>query len=352
MASDFPSNLTFGIFDHLDDSGADIARQYRERLVLAETYDRLGFYAYHVAEHHCTPHGRGASPNLFLSSVAQRTRTLRLGPLVMLLNLYHPIRAFEEICMLDHLSGGRLELGVGRGSSPVELGYFGIREDAAHERYMEADEIIINAMKGGGSLSYQGHHFEINNAPLTLIPNQRPHPPMWIATNRSESAIWAAENGANIACVGPASSVRRVTDGFRAHRERLPDTDDRQFLLGMVRMVVIAHSDDCAYSLGAAAYERWLTSFKFLYDLNALSPPPNLPPNFDAAIESELCVVGTAASVRRDLLDQAEKAGVNYLLCQVAFGNLSLEASLRTATAIQSEIMADASGTIANTGHR
>ncbi|MDA9445745.1 hypothetical protein XI01_03140 [Bradyrhizobium sp. CCBAU 21360] len=76
-----------------------------QSLVLAEAYDRLGFYAYHVAEHHCAA-WKGPSPSLFLSSVAQRTRHLRLGPLVMLFNFYHPLRAFEEICMLDQLSGG------------------------------------------------------------------------------------------------------------------------------------------------------------------------------------------------------------------------------------------------------
>ncbi|MGY4430736.1 alkanesulfonate monooxygenase SsuD/methylene tetrahydromethanopterin reductase-like flavin-dependent oxidoreductase (luciferase family) [Bradyrhizobium sp. F1.13.1] len=126
MRNVLPTNLTCGIFDHLDDNGRDIAQQYADRLALAEAYDRLGFYAYHVAEHHCSPHGRGPSPNLFLSSVIQRTRRLRVGPLVMLLNLYHPLRAFEEICMLDHLSSGRVEVGLGRGSLPIELSYFGV----------------------------------------------------------------------------------------------------------------------------------------------------------------------------------------------------------------------------------
>lgn len=117
MDKAFPSGLAVGIFDHLDEDGPDIARQYEDRLMLAEACDHLGFYAYHLAEHHCTPHGRGPSPNLFLSSVAQRTRRLRVGPLVMLLALYHPLRAFEEICMLDQLSGGRLELGIGAARS-------------------------------------------------------------------------------------------------------------------------------------------------------------------------------------------------------------------------------------------
>nr|WP_249792480.1 LLM class flavin-dependent oxidoreductase [Bradyrhizobium sp. BRP22] len=340
--------MTVGIFDHLDDDGRDLAQQYADRLTLTEAYDRLGFHAYHIAEHHCTPHGRGPSPNLFLSSVAPRTRRLRLGPLVMLLNLYHPLRAIEEICMLDHLSGGRLELGIGRGALPVELGYFGVAPDAAQERYVEASEIIFDAMRGG-TLSHHGRYFELNDVPLTLLPKQRPHPPMWIAAGRPESAAWAAANGANIACVGPASSVRGVTDAFRLHRAQIRNAGTRSPFIGLVRAVVIAHSHDQAVSLAAPAYERWLASFKFLYDLNGLSTPPFLPLTFEAAVESELCVVGTAASVRDAVLDQVEKAGANYLLCQVAFGNLPLDASLYTATAIQSELMGDLSRKIVAT---
>ncbi|AUX79112.1 LLM class flavin-dependent oxidoreductase [Sinorhizobium fredii] len=332
------SNLAIGIFDHLDEDGSDIARQYADRLTLAEACDRLGFYAYHLAEHHFTPHGRGPSPNLFLSSVAQRTQQIRLGPMVMLLSLCHPLRAFEEICMLDQLSGGRLELGIGRGSLPIELGYFGIGADAAPERYAEASKILMNAMRGG-TLSHQGDYFELNSVPLTLRPYQRPHPPTWIATNRPESASWAAAHGSNIACVGPASSVRKVTDAYRAHRERSVDIGDRAPFLGLLRMVVIGRSEKEAVSLAMPAYARWLESFKFLYELNGLPTPPNLPLTFDAAIESELCVAGTAASVRQALLDQLDAAGANYLLCQLAFGSLPLEASLYTATTIRSEII-------------
>ncbi|WFU12930.1 LLM class flavin-dependent oxidoreductase (plasmid) [Rhizobium sp. CB3090] len=338
MRKALPSKLALGIFDHLDDDGSAIERQYADRLRLAETCDRLGFYAYHLAEYHFSPHGRSPSPNLFLSSVAQRTRQLRIGPLVMLLSLHHPLRAFEEICMLDQLSGGRVELGIGRGSLPIELGYFGIDADAVPGRYFEASEILVEAMRGG-ILSYQGRHFELNNVPLTLRPHQRPRPPMWIATNRPESARWAAANDANIACVGPASFVRKITDAFRSDGGHKTDTDDHTSFLGLLRMIVVGQSATHAYSLAAPAFERWLKSFKFLYDINAIPFPPNLPLNFDAAMESELCVVGTAAFVRRALLDQLEEAGANYLLCQVAFGDLPLDASLYTAMTIQSEFM-------------
>ena len=341
-----PPKLVLGVFDHLDDAGLNIAQQYQARLSLVEAYDQLGFYAYHVAEHHCTPHGMAPSPNLFLSSVAQRTKSLRFGPLVMLLNLYHPLRAFEEICMLDHLSGGRLEMGVGLGGLTDELGYFGVDVKSARERYVEISEIIVKAMRGG-TLEHHGQFFELNGVPLTLAPNQHPHPPMWIGANRPESAVWAADVGANVACVGPSASVRKVTDAYRKHRESGAGAPNARPLLGMVRMVVVAQSDALAHSLGASAFEQWLTNFKFLYERNGKPTPPMLPLTFEAAIQSELCVVGTETSVREVLLAQAEQAGVNYLLCQFAFGNLPVEASLYAANAVSSLMTAGESQLVA-----
>ena len=118
--------MRFGVFDHLDWNGGDLTVQYEDRLRLIEALDRHGFHAYHVAEHHGTPSGRAPSPSVFLAAVAQRTRRLRFGPLVYALSMHHPIRLFEEICMLDQMSGGRFELGVGRGISPIENGFYGV----------------------------------------------------------------------------------------------------------------------------------------------------------------------------------------------------------------------------------
>ncbi|MCG2632924.1 MULTISPECIES: LLM class flavin-dependent oxidoreductase [Bradyrhizobium] len=326
--------IRLGIFDHLDEDGLDLSQQYNDRLVLAEACDRLGYHAYHLAEHHCTPHGRSPSPNVFLSSVAQRTKQLRIGPMVMLLSLQHPLRAYEEACMLDHLSGGRLELGIGWGSLPIELGYFGVSAESARELYSEGMEILTRAMRGG-TLSYEGQHYRLHEVPLAITPYQRPHPPTWIPVSQPGSARAAAEIGANIASIGPASMVRKSTDAYRACNWR-----GGAPLVGLLRMIVADTSEAHAYSLAAAAYDRWLTSFRVLYDLSGVPAPPNLPPTFEAAIESELCVVGTAASVRSVLIDHLEQAGANYLLCQVAFGDLPLVAALNTATILRSELMA------------
>ena len=138
--------MEFGVFDHLDLGAVPLGEHYENRLQLIEAYDRLGLRSYHLAEHHATPLGLAPSPSVFLAAVAQRTRRLRFGPLVYTLSLHHPLRVAEEICMLDQMSGGRLELGVGRGVSPYEVAYFGVDPAKAQAMYVEALSVILRAL--------------------------------------------------------------------------------------------------------------------------------------------------------------------------------------------------------------
>src|SRR5438876_12319317 len=140
------TGVEFGVFDWVDWRRVPLGQLYEERLRLVEAADAAGFYCYHLAEHHATPLGMTPSPSVFLAAVAQRTRRIHLGPLVYLLPLYSPLRLIGEICMLDHLSGGRLEVGVGRGVSPYEVGSHGL--DSARTRAMlhEALAVVVAGM--------------------------------------------------------------------------------------------------------------------------------------------------------------------------------------------------------------
>src|SRR3974390_3352564 len=107
------SEVSFGVFDWIDRGTGPVNRLYEERLQLLEAADDAGFFCYHLAEHHATPLGMAPSPALFFSAAAQRTRRIRLGPLVYLLPLYDPLRLREEVAMPDQLSGGLLGPRVG-----------------------------------------------------------------------------------------------------------------------------------------------------------------------------------------------------------------------------------------------
>ena len=116
--------MKVGIFDHVERAAdRSIAHTLDERLKFAAAADEAGIYCLHVAEHHATPLNLVPVPGVYLGAVARATKRMQIGPLVYLLTLVSPLRLAEEICILDHLSNGRLEIGVGRGVSPYELGY-------------------------------------------------------------------------------------------------------------------------------------------------------------------------------------------------------------------------------------
>src|SRR3989442_3205776 len=135
--------MEFGVVDHLDKNDLPLERFYRERLEIIEAYERAGFYAYHVAEHHLTPLGMAPSPSVFLAAVAQRTKRLRFGPMVYVAPLYHPLRLLEEICMLDQMSGGRLEVAFGPGALPAEVRFFDVDPGPTEKMHQGTVGVIL-----------------------------------------------------------------------------------------------------------------------------------------------------------------------------------------------------------------
>jgi alkanesulfonate monooxygenase SsuD/methylene tetrahydromethanopterin reductase-like flavin-dependent oxidoreductase (luciferase family) len=329
--------MRFGVFDHMDRNGVNVGQQYRDRLQLIEAYDRAGFYAYHVAEHHGTPLGVAPSPSVFLSAVAQRTSSIRFGPLVYTLSLYHPLRLIEEICMLDQLSGGRFELGVGKGISPIECGFYGVGEEVV-ELYEESLEIILYGLEHG-RLNYAGKHFNFNEVPLELRPIQYPRPPLWYGVARAESTPKAASLGMNIVTNGDAKSVRIISDQFREEWKKGPYAADPITKIGMSRHVVVGKNDNEARTAARAAYRQWFENLSYLWKLNDIPLPLNLPEDPDEAIKAGLCIAGSAETVRTRMHEEISEAGINYLVCRLAFGNLTLEQSLQSVALLQHEVM-------------
>ena len=334
--------LTFGTYDHLDRSDEALGTFFEHRLELAEAYDRVGFRALHIAEHHFTPLGMSPSPSVFLSAVAQRTRRLRFKPLVYTLNLYHPLRLADEICMLDHMSGGRLELGVGRGISPFEVGYFGADPGQGQAMYFEAFEVLMKALRSpaGASLTHDGHYYHYRDVPLELHPLQQPHPPLWYGIGNPDSVVWCAANRVNIVCNGPIGLVRAITDGYRAEWVRLGQDPVRLPFMGVTRHMVIAASEREARELARGAYLKWQGSFMHLFKKHNAQPRFQVwSENFDEVYENGLIFAGTPQTVRSKISTLVEAAGLNYLACRFAFGNLPLAASMRSVELFSSDVL-------------
>lgn len=332
--------MQFGIFDHVDQSGAPLADLYENRLKLAEMYDAAGFYCYHIAEHHGTPLGAANSPSVFLAAVAQRTRRLRFGPLVYVLTTTHPMRVFEEICMLDQMSRGRLEVGIGRGTSPYEMGYFGVDAAQSLKIYTEAYDVIMQALQSK-RLNYAGEHYRFEDVPIELTCYQKPHPPLWYGLSSPDAVPWVAQNGINVVCNGPSAPVRAITDRYRALWAEQPSAKGKPLpKLGLGRHLMVADSYDEAYATGKRAFKVWYDHIQHLWRAHGkpLTRYP-IPEDFKAAVDAGIVIVGTPGDVIAGLEREIDISGANYVLTRYAYGDLSFEESSRSLDLFVREVM-------------
>jgi alkanesulfonate monooxygenase SsuD/methylene tetrahydromethanopterin reductase-like flavin-dependent oxidoreductase (luciferase family) len=332
------NGMEFGVFDHLDRYGGALADYYEDRLRIAQAYDRAGFYGYHVAEHHSTPLGMAPSPSVFLSAVAQRTQRLRFGPLVWPMPLYHPLRLIEEICMLDHLSRGRLELGFGRGAVPTEIEYYGGKPEEAQEIYSEAVELVLAGLTRK-VLDFQGKNFSFENVPMEMAPFQKPHPPIWYGVHAPQSAERAARRNLNVVSLDPPAETRLSMERYRTvWRELHPSTMPIP-KLGLGRFIVVGRSDSEAMALARRAYPVWHASFTYLSRRHSRPQSHPRPPTFDLVVEHGQGIAGSPGTVTEFLASQLRESGCNYLVGQFAFGDLDLAECLQSIELFVSEVM-------------
>jgi alkanesulfonate monooxygenase SsuD/methylene tetrahydromethanopterin reductase-like flavin-dependent oxidoreductase (luciferase family) len=269
------------------------------------------------------------SPSVFLAAVAQRTRRLRFGPLVYALPLYHPIRLIEEICMLDQMSNGRLEIGFGRGASSTEIAFYGLDPAKAQQIYAEGLELIIQGLSKR-TLNFRGDFFSFENIPMELEPLQKPHPPLWYGIHSVDSADRAARRGLHVVSLDPAAETRSFVDRYRqvwretrGEKKALPN-------IGLGRFIVVANTDEEATRIARRAYPKWHRSFYHLYVLRGGAPAHQRPPDLDGLMKVGQGIAGSPATVATFLEAQMKETRTNYLVGQFAFGDISLAESLQS----------------------
>ena len=330
--------MQFGVTDHVDASGIPLAEQFEQRLRLVELYERLGFARYMLTEHHGTPLCLVPSPHLFLAAASQRTTRIRLGTLVTLLPLYNPVRVIEEVGMLDLLTQGRLELGIGRGVSPPEIGTYGIDPADTLEMFDEAYEILI---KGFASdvLAHEGRFHTISDVLIVLPTVQRPRPPLWYGVGSVERAEWAARNGINLIALRPPAAVRAFTDRFLEAWQETGRPAQERPLRGVDRPLVIAENGAEARRIAAEAHGVFHHSLMLLWDHAGITPPTHFPPTFELWQKAGGAFAGTPEQAREFIAEQIDVAGLDTMNFHLAFGNISFDHVRQTAELFAAEVM-------------
>ena len=346
------AQVDFGLFDWIDRNQAPLQQLYEERLRLVEAADAAGFYCYHIAEHHATPVGMAPSPALFLSAAAQRTQRIRLGPLAYLLPLYDPLRLIEEVCMLDQLSGGRLDLGIGRGVSPYELAYFGVDAAGTRAIFDETLAVLVAGMTNE-RLTFEGNHHRYNNVPMELQPLQRPYPPLWYPTNVPASVIYAAKHGYNFVGIGPSTRIRENVDLYwetwdaHKHEQGRLNGHVTEPKVGALRQVFVADTDEQALAATHSAHGDWYRSIMKLWHEHG-DHHNDVLFSWDNSTEHQTIIFGSPDRVREQMASLLEVSGCNYVACSFAWGSFSHEQMLHSLYLFAEEVMPALSGSLAH----
>lgn len=341
--------MKVGLFDHVERSDRPLALQFDERLRFVGAAAEAGFYAYHVAEHHGSPLNMVPVPGIWLGAVARATKRIRLGPLVYLLPLYSPLRLIEEICILDHLSHGRLEVGVGRGVSPFELGFHKVDPERSRDLFIEAFD-CVRAGLTCDVFNYSSENFTYANVPMPLRPLQQPYPPFWYGSSNVIGSTWAGEHGLHFTTNGDTQRAKTNIQAFKLALEKrggaaLPKAE---FVggaaIGVLRHIVVADTDEQARRIAKPAHAHHYANINYLRSLNAsneLAQRLHIPTSatFEESIEQGMVITGSPDSVCSQIELQAEELGINYLLAYLFFGTMSLADALRSLALFSTEVM-------------
>lgn len=170
-------------------------RLFLDALSQLELADRLGYdHAWAVEHHFLEEYSHSSAPEVFLGAASQRTKNIRLGHGIIQLTTNHPARVAERVATLDLLSGGRVELGLGEGSTPTELEPFNVGLGGKRELWEDSVRAIM-PMFGEGRTAYNGTHFDLPLRNVLPKPLQKPHPPLWLACSQLEAITYAGMRG-------------------------------------------------------------------------------------------------------------------------------------------------------------
>jgi alkanesulfonate monooxygenase SsuD/methylene tetrahydromethanopterin reductase-like flavin-dependent oxidoreductase (luciferase family) len=331
-------------------SGRSEAAAYSNTLAEIALADALGYGCAWLVEHHfMREYSHVSKPELVLAAAAQRTRDIRLGHAVIPLPLHHPVHLAERIATLDILSGGRLEVGIGRGFSPREYTVFGAGMEQSRELVDEALAILHKSFRSQ-PFSHHGSHYQLDD--LDIVPHivQQPHPPLWTAAVSPETYAWAAQKELGV-LAGPFKPWLMVKHDIGKYRAAWQAGSPLR--IGMTLGVLCLADGERAQQLAQPAFtwfyrelykttlpvlEKLYPGYEQIHELGRFRQLIKLGIDFGLADMAGLTVVGTPQQCIAKLHKYAE-AGVTHVLCAFGAGALDTDIVRESMTLFAREVM-------------
>ena len=317
--------LRLGLFSVVDHYPSELSRTtaelYGELLEQVEAADALGFDSFWLAEHHFHEYGCAPRPPVWMAAAAARTRRLRLGAAVVVLPFDNPLRTAEDYAIVDLLSAGRLDLGVGAGYLKHEYAGFNVDPEDKRARFEEALEVLLRAWTGE-RFSYEGRFQQVRDVQLNVLPVQQPRPPVWVATLRTDGGarVGARRLPAMFIPYASAETLPEMTAGLRDYRAAFVAAggrlEDATAPFGF--HTYCAESTADARAEARPHMERYVRTR--LYAVQR---------SFETLLEQDVVAIGDPDEILR-VAQRYEAAGFTHFLAIANFGGLPHKRVLRS----------------------
>ncbi len=304
-----------------DGDGLALYRKWTEQVVAA---DELGFGIAWFTEHHFSLFG-GMLPNppLFMAALAQHTRRIRLGTAVILLPFHNPVRVVEDVAMLDILSGGRIDVGIGRGMDAQYYPIFGVDIATSQERFDEGLAMVKAAFRNE-PFTWEGTFFQCPD-PINVLPRpvQQPHPPLWVPNSKNPAHSRAiGRAGVNLMTLPWApetfAETRVIIDEYRAGMREAGHPPGSFEVMGYMTAYV-GETPERAREEAEPAWER---ARRLTDELRPMGGPPRKPFTYEVACATGRGIVGDPAMCREHVQRVREELGLDRLALRFDFGGL------------------------------
>ena len=323
---------------HMPELDGPVSQFYQRIFEQIGSLERLGFDRVWITEHHFGDYGGSIPhPPTFLAAIACKTSRIRLGVAVAVLPLNNPIHLAESYGMVDVLSNGRLDFGIGKGSEPIEYLRFGACREEGTQRMIEGAEILRQAWSDE-PVNFHGEFFNYDHVRVLPKPVQRPHPPIWVGATRTEETFrWAGKNGFNLMTIPFVHpTIKALHDLVETYREALGraghDLATRQ-ILGKFHIYV---SDSLAQGIREAA--PYMKNYSAIH---AAADPNRKLTNRDitADMERGFIIVGDPQRCIDTIRRWQEEVGLTTFSFTFHFGGMPQETALKNIRLFAEQVM-------------
>ena len=246
--------------------------------------------------------------------------------------------------MLDHLSHGRLELGVGRGIVPYEVARFGVDPEEGRAMFDDALAVLLEGLNNE-TLNHEGEFYNYKGIKFWIRPYQQPHPPIWYASGNIETVPWMAKNGIHTSHIFDTNAVTKqhfdlyqeLWDKHKGDPGRI-NNGSAEPKQGQTRHVYIAPTDEEAVAEARTAWKAWCDNINYLWNVGNSDNLKWLY-DFDAMLADEKIIAGSPQTVKEQVWRAIEDSGINYFISVFAWGNIPHKNAMRSMKYFVEEVM-------------